>query len=197
VLVRIAVIGATGTIGKAIVEALAERHEVIGLSRGSDPRVDIDDPATIEAFYGAFPGLDAVICAAGNGVFAPLADLRPEDIEMSLRSKLLGQVNLIRLGLGAVAEGGSIIVTSGVLSTHPMPGGSALSLVNGGLEAFVRAAALEAPRGLRINAVSPGWVKETMERLGMDSSPGIPARELAKIYVGVLEGTQTGTVVPS
>jgi NAD(P)-dependent dehydrogenase (short-subunit alcohol dehydrogenase family) len=58
--------------------------------------------------------------------------------------------------------GGSVTVTSGVLARQPMPGGAAISMVNAGLEGFVRGAAAEAPRGVRVNAVSPPWVTETL-----------------------------------
>jgi NAD(P)-dependent dehydrogenase (short-subunit alcohol dehydrogenase family) len=55
-----------------------------------------------------------------------------------------------------------------LLAMHPIRGSASVSLVNAGLEGFVRAAALEMPRRLRINAVSPPWVKEKMVKLGMD-----------------------------
>jgi NAD(P)-dependent dehydrogenase (short-subunit alcohol dehydrogenase family) len=55
---------------------------------------------------------------------------------------------------------------------------------------FVRAAALEMPRNLRINAVSPPWVKETMVKLGMDPTSGLASAEVAKAYVAAVEGSQ-------
>jgi NAD(P)-dependent dehydrogenase (short-subunit alcohol dehydrogenase family) len=87
-------------------------------------------------------------------------------------------------------------LTSGTFR-EPTPGGSFGALVNAGLEAFVRAAAVEMPRGLRVNAVSPGWVTETLERLGMDTEGGTPAGEVARAYVEVLLGHMQGqTVTP-
>jgi NAD(P)-dependent dehydrogenase (short-subunit alcohol dehydrogenase family) len=107
----------------------------------------------------------------------------------------MGQINVVRSGLSQIADYGSFTLTSGVLSLEPMPGSTAISPVNAGIEGFVRAAALELPRGVRINAVSPPWVKETLVALGMDPSPGMPAAEVAKAYAESVEGTKNGFVI--
>jgi len=86
-------------------------------------------------------------------------------------------------------------VTTGVLAMRPMPGSAAISLVNAGLEGFVRAAALEMPRRLRINAVSPSWVKETLVKLRMDPAPGLAAADVAKAYVAAVEGAYQGKIL--
>ena len=78
---------------------------------------------------------------------------------------------------------------------QPMPGSASISLVNAGLEGFVRAAALEMPRGLRINAVSPPWVKETMVKFGMDPTPGLASADVAKAYVEAVEGSRQGEIL--
>ncbi len=78
---------------------------------------------------------------------------------------------------------------------HPMPGSASVSLVNAGLEGFVRAAALEMPRRLRINAVSPPWVKETLVKFGMDPGSGLTAADVAKAYVAAIEGLHQGKVL--
>lgn len=191
---KIIVIGATGTIGAAVAAALAGRHEVVRASRRGDVSVDIDDPSSIEAMYAQVGHVDAVVCAAGNGKFGPLASLSEDDFELGLRSKLMGQVNVVRLGLEHVREGGSFTVTSGSLSRRPMPGGVAITTANAALEGFVRAAALELPRKLRVNAVSPGWVAETLKAMGRDPKGATPAAEVAKAYVRVVEGASTGEI---
>jgi len=117
------------------------------------------------------------------------------DFRFSLDNKLMGQVNLVRYGLGAVADHGSITITSGILAQRPSRGSGAVSLVNAGLEGFVRAAALEAPRGIRINVVSPPWVTETLQALGMPLQGGLPAATVAQAYVRSVEGTETGQVI--
>src|SRR4029077_19597720 len=106
--------------------------------------------------------LDAVVCAAGQAKFAPLAQLSDADFRFCLDNKLMGQVNVVRLGFEHVEDGGSFTLTTGILAQTPMPGSAAISLVNAGLEGFGRAAALEAPRNIRINAVRPRWLTETL-----------------------------------
>jgi NAD(P)-dependent dehydrogenase (short-subunit alcohol dehydrogenase family) len=192
---RIVVIGATGTIGSEIADALDANHEVVRAHRHGDVKVDLDEPDSIRDMYEQLGELDAVVCAAGIAKFGKLGDLRDADFGLSMRSKLMGQVNLVRYGRERLRDGGSFTLTSGVLAQHPMPGTSAVAMVNGGVESFARAAALELERGLRINVVSPGWVKETMESMGMDSSSGTAARDVAQLYVQAIEGEQTGEVL--
>lgn len=193
---NVMVIGATGTIGRAIVERLRARHEVIEVGhKGGDFHVDISSRDSIRTLYEAVGPVDAVVSAAGLAKFAPLDQLTDEDFLMSLNNKLMGQVNLIRLGCRYLNDNGSFTVTSGVLSREPMKGSAAISLVNAGIDGFVRAAALEVPRGLRVNAVSPVWVKETLQALGMDSSSGMPAQQVALAYVESVEGKRNGEVL--
>jgi NAD(P)-dependent dehydrogenase (short-subunit alcohol dehydrogenase family) len=190
--VKIVVVGATGTIGKAVADALAQRHEVIRASRHGPPRVDLEDPGSIEALFASVKDVDAVVSCAGSAAFKPLAKLTDEDFQLGLRSKLMGQVNLARIAMRHLRDGGSITLTSGVLSREPMPGGAAISLVNAALEGFVTGAAVELSRGLRVNVVSPPWISETLVALGMDPKGGIPAAACAKAYVAAVEGRDQG-----
>lgn len=189
---KIIVIGSSGIIGSAVVRALAKRHEVIGVSRHTTPRVDIEQPTTLRELFRAVQGVDALVSCAGSVAFKPILELSDDDFQFSLKSKLLGQVAAIRAGLWHLRDNGSITVTSGVLAHKPMPGSGAVSLVNSGLEGFARAAALEATRGLRVNVVSPPWVKETLEKLEMDPAPGLAADDVAKAYVAAVEGKAQG-----
>ncbi len=193
---RVLVIGAKGTIGKAVSDALATRgHTVVGASRSSAVRVNIEDQATLRALFQAHKDLDAVVVCAGGGGWGPLAKLTDDEFAFSLRNKLMGQVNVIRIAKDHVKNGGSITVTSGVLATQPMPGSAAISLVNAGLDGFVRAAALEMPNGVRVNVVSPPWVKETLRARKMDESHGVAVAEVAKAYVAAVEGKANGEVI--
>lgn len=192
---KIIVIGASGTIGREIVDALSG-HEVIAVSRnGSEITADIRDVASLRAMYAKVGKVDAIVSAAGSGAWKPLAELTDDDFAASLGYKLMGQVNVIRYGFDALNDGGSITVTSGILSKSPMEGSAAISLVNSGLEGFVRAAALEAPRGIRVNVVSPPWVSETLVEMGQDPSGGLPSAVVARAYVQSIEGTQTGATI--
>ena len=193
---KILVVGATGTIGRAVVAALSGRHEIVEASRKSTPLgVDIAVPASIRGMYSAVRKVDAVVSAAGQAKFGPLDRLSDEDFGVSLRDKLMGQVNLVRFGMDNVRDGGCFVLTSGILASQPMQGSAAISLVNAGLEGFTRAAALEAPRRIRVNVVSPGWVTETMKALGMDTAGGLPAAAVAQTYVQAVEGSMTGEVL--
>jgi NAD(P)-dependent dehydrogenase (short-subunit alcohol dehydrogenase family) len=193
---KVLLIGATGTIGRAIATALSPRHEVIAISRHTAPlRVDISSAESVRALFSAVGRIDAVISAAGAARFKPLAQLEDEDFAFSLQNKLMGQVNVVREGLRKVREGGVIVVTSGILSRLPAPGSGVISLVNAGLEGFVRAAALEATRGVRVNVVSPPWVSETLSQLGMDPKGGLAASAVAHAYVRAIEGSVTGQVI--
>ena len=194
---RILVIGATGTIGREIVNALAPNHEVIAAARsGADVQVDIRDVGSIRDLYARVGRVDAVVSAAGSGAWKPLAELTDEDFAASLAYKLMGQVNVVRYGFASVNDGGSITTTSGVLAKSPMVASAAISLVNAGLEGFTRAAALEAPRGIRVNVVSPPWVTETLMAMGStDLSHGLPAATVAQAYVRSVTGGETGLVI--
>jgi NAD(P)-dependent dehydrogenase (short-subunit alcohol dehydrogenase family) len=193
---KIIVIGATGTIGAAVANAIAaKKHEVVRASRQGDVKVNLEDQATIGALFAAVRNADAVISCAGSAVFKPFAELTDADYALGLRSKLMGQVALARIAKDHLNDGGSITLTTGILAMHPMLGSASISLVNAGLEGFVRAAALEMPRKLRINAVSPPWVKETMVKFGMDPTPGLAAADVARAYVAAVEGVQQGKIL--
>ena len=196
---RILVVGATGTIGRAVVAALSAGNEIVAASRQSSAvTVDLADPASIREMYRSVGTVDAVACAAGQAKFAPLAQLSDADFRFCLDNKLMGQVNLVRFGFEHVADRGSFTLTTGILARSPMLGSAAISLVNAGIEGFVRAAALEAPRGIRVNAVSPPWVSETLQALKMDPSQGLPAAVVARLFVESVTGTGTGlTLEPS
>lgn len=193
---KIVVVGAAGTIGAAVTAALeAYKHEVIRASRKLAPRIDISDPQSIRRFFAEVKDLDGVVSCAGDARFAPLDKLTDEDFLFSVSNKLMGQVNLIRAALPVIRDNGSITVTSGVLAKYPMIGSGAVSLVNAGLEGFTRVAALEATRAVRVNVVSPGWVKETMVKFGMDPTPGKAAVDVARAYVEAVEGSMKGETI--
>ncbi|WP_342237772.1 short chain dehydrogenase [Inquilinus sp. OTU3971] len=188
---RIIVIGATGTIGSAVAAALEQRHEVVRASRTGSPSVDMENPVSIAALLAAAGPVDAVLCCAASARMAPL-DAPDEAFLHGLHGKLLGQVALLRLALPRLRDGGSVTLTAGTFDP-PMAGAAFGALVNAGLEAFVRAAALELPRGLRVNAVSPGWVRETLRAMGRDG--GMPAADVARAYVAAVEGPAQGQVI--
>lgn len=198
---KIIVIGASGTIGKPVADALASAgHEVVRVSRSSgDVRADLASPESVKSLFETVGEFDALVSCAGSARFGAFGDLTDEDYAFSLANKLMGQVNLVRVGAKYVRDGGSFTLTSGILANEPMPGSGAISLVNAGLEGFARAAALELKeRGVRVNVVSPPWVSETLAAMGRDPSGGTPADVVAKAYVNSVEnGDLTGQVLPA
>jgi NAD(P)-dependent dehydrogenase (short-subunit alcohol dehydrogenase family) len=190
-------VGATGTIGEAVAGALEDAgHQVVRVGHDSgDHTVDLADKASIEALYEAAGTVDAVICTAGVAVFGSLDDLDDEDYDRSLANKLMGQVNLVRLGVGRVEDGGSFTLTSGTLAQDPEPGTVAVAMASGAVEAFARAAALDVADRYRVNVVSPTSVAESLEAMGMDPEPGIRVADLAEYYVRWLTRDESGRVV--
>ncbi len=193
---KIVLIGATGTIGKEIAKELENEHELIRVSSSrGEFRVDMASNESIAALFKKTGKFDALISAAGSAKFSPLNDFSYEEYFFGLKNKLMGQIALFLEGRKYLNNGGSVTLTSGVLSQEPMPGSTSISMVNAGLEAFVRAAQLEMDRDTRINCVSPAWVKETMEAMGMDSGPGISAAMTAKVYVKSLKDSHRGEIL--
>ncbi|MDR6289127.1 NAD(P)-dependent dehydrogenase (short-subunit alcohol dehydrogenase family) [Inquilinus ginsengisoli] len=191
---RVIVIGATGTIGSAVAAALETRHEVVRASHRGTPAVDIEDPDSITALLQSVGEIDAVACCAASAPMASLVSASDAAFTQGLQGKLLGQVALLRRALHHLRDGGSVTLTSGAFA-RPTPDAAFGALVNAGIEAFVRAAAVDLPRGLRVNCVSPGWVRETLLAMGLDGADGTPAATVARAYVAAVEGTMTGQVM--
>ena len=193
---KIVVIGATGTIGKAVSALLKEKgHEVIDASRSSQLSVDLTDGASIDHFYANLGEVDAIITAAGDAAFAALDKLTEDHIQLSLNSKLMGQINAVRKGLNNLIPNGVAIITGGMLAYAPWPQTSMIAMVNAGLEGFAKAAALDMAEGRRVVIVHPPWVAETAAALGMDASPWPNAAKVAEAYLSAVEGTQNGVPV--
>ncbi|KAF1029182.1 MAG: hypothetical protein GAK37_01874 [Pseudomonas sp.] len=192
---KILLIGASGTVGSAIKAELSQRHEVISIGRNSgDLRVDISDSASIRKLFEQTGKFDALVCAAGSVNFVPLAEMNASHFDLGLHDKLMGQVNLLLIGREFANDGASFTFTSGILNRDPIRTGASAALVNGALDAFVKAAAIELPRGLRINSVSPTVLVEAMDSYapyfrGFKPAPGA---EVALAYAKSVEGLQTG-----
>lgn len=194
---KILLIGANGTIGQAITQELAPRHDMITAGRNSgDVRVDLKDFSSVQAMYEQVGAVDAVISAAGNVHFGALAEMTPELMGIGLADKLMGQINLVLAGQHVLNDGGSFTLTSGILSHDPIVYGSSASMVNAGIDGFVVSAAIELSRGLRINAVSPTVLTESLESYApiFRGFEPVAATKVARAFSKSVEGKQTGQV---
>lgn len=194
---RILVIGGTGTIGQSVVSELSLRHKVIiaGYQNG-EVRVDIADKNSIERMFQNLGKIDAVISTTGKVHFGPFPEITEEQYALGLNNKLMGQVNLVSIGLNYLNDQGSFTLTSGVLNRDPIRLGSSAAMVNGAIDGFVKAVAIEMPRGIRINTVSPTVVAESMDKYAdfFRGFVSIPAATVAQAYVKSVEGAQTGQI---
>jgi NAD(P)-dependent dehydrogenase (short-subunit alcohol dehydrogenase family) len=189
------VVGANGLIGKAVAKALTEYGDVIGASRTSQVSVDVRDPISIRAMYQKVGKVDAVASCIGKVPFKPITELTYEDYLEGFRDKGLGQVELVRSGIDFLVDGGSFTLMTGILARDPIPSGSVAALANGAIESFTLAAAIDLPRGLRINTVSPNVLVEATNY--HSSFPGyhqVPAKEVADAYLKSILGKQSGQI---
>jgi NAD(P)-dependent dehydrogenase (short-subunit alcohol dehydrogenase family) len=199
---RILLVGASGTLGRAVAAELGQRHEIIAAGRSTGSvRIDLTDVESILNGLKQAGELDAVISTAGQVNFAPLADFKPASFGESLHTlgiadKLLGQVNLALAARDHLRDGGSITLITGILSEQPILQGSSASLVNGAVESFVRAAAIDLPRGLRINVVSPTVLTESMPVYApfFRGFEPVSAARAAVAFSRSVEGAQTGQI---
>src|SRR6201981_2838947 len=195
---KIILIGANGKIGELIQKALAGAgHEIVKVGRKSgDFRVEIENRESIRKLYESVGSFDAVAIAAGEVAFAPLSELTAENWQFSLGSKLMGQINLVQEAIPFINERGSFTLVSGVLNEEPIFAGVAGATVSGALEGFVRAAAVELPKGLRINLVNPTILKESEAQFGPFFLGMIPVEGwgVAQAYKLAIWGAQTGRV---
>lgn len=194
---KILIIGASGTLGQAVAEHLGGHHQIITAGRNSGQhRVDLRDDASVAALFSAVGRVDALVSATGNVHFGPLADMTAAQFDIGLQDKLLGQVRLALIGQHHLQDGGSITLTTGILAEQPIRLGANATAVNAAIEGFVRAAACELPRGLRINAVSPTVLREAWDAYA-DFFPGfepVSAARAALAFQRSIEGVQTGQV---
>ncbi len=195
---KILLIGANGTIGKAVCKELAQRHEVITAGRtNADVTVDITKADSIESMFKQLKDIDAVVCTAGAAKWGHFEDLSEEDFYVGVHSKLMGQVNLVRIGKDYINENGSFTLITGILADDPVRGTAVSAMVNGGIHSFVLAAARELKRGLRVNVVAPGLVEDSVERIGhlFPGHRAVSMTEAARGFCRSVEGNVTGEVI--
>jgi NAD(P)-dependent dehydrogenase (short-subunit alcohol dehydrogenase family) len=195
---RILVVGGEGTVGRAATSDLKKRHEIVTAGRNSgDITVDVMDEASVAAMFKAAGAIDAVITTTGHTHFGPVAEMTPELFRKGLNDKLMGQINVALIGQHHITAGGSITLTSGVTNRDFIRRGANASSVNGALDDFARSAAIEMPRGIRINVVSPGLLEASAEKYDGFFPGHVPvsATRVALAYTKSVESALTGQVI--
>jgi len=195
---KILLIGGSGTIGRRIYETLSNKHHIVRASRsGEDVNVDMTSADSIGQMYKSVADIDAVICAAGPAKFGLFRDMTEDDFYVGIRGKMMGQVNLVRIGQNYINDGGSFTLTTGILADEPIAGSTGVTLLNAGLNGFALAAAQELGRGMRVNVVSPTIVEDSIEAYG-DAFAGFdpaPMDRVVNAYIRCITGQFTGRVL--
>lgn len=195
---KILIIGGNGTIGKRVKTHFSEKNDIIiGGRTSGDVIMDIADSKSIKAMFEITGKVDAVVCLAGEAKWANFNDLSEEDFYIGLKSKLMGQVNLVRIGQKYLNPKGSITLSTGILADDPVVMTTSAAMVNGGIHSFVKAVALELENGIRVNVVSLGMVEDAYEKY-KDYFPGhnpIPMNKVVNAYVRSVEGKGNGEVI--
>ena len=195
---KIIIIGGNGTIGKRVTEHLSKKHEILIAARTSgDLTVDIADKESIKEMFERVEDIDAFICIAGEAKWDKLENLTEDDFYAGIKSKLMGQINLVRIGQNYLNENGSITLTTGILADDPVVMTASAAMVNGGIHSFVKAAALEMKNGIRVNVVASGLVEDAVEKY-QNYFPGhnpVPMPKVVNGYVRSLEGKGNGEII--
>lgn len=195
---KILIIGANGTIGRRVSEELGRKNELIKVGKTSgDIQADISSSASIEKMFEKSGKVDAIVCIAGEAKWDNFEKLSEDDFYMGIRSKLMGQVNLVRIGWKYLNPGGSFTLTTGILADHPVDKTTSAAMVNGGIHSFVKAVSLELENGIRINAVSADLVEDAKDKYE-DYFPGhtpVPMNKVVDAYKKSVLGKVNGEII--
>lgn len=195
---KILIIGGNGTIGKTVTQRFAENHEVIIAGRTSgDVTVDMASSESIQKMYETVGKVDAIVAIAGDAKWDKFDNLSEDDFYIGIKSKMMGQVNLVRLGSAFLNDRGSITLTTGILADEPVDMTTSAAMVNGAIQSFTKAVALELERGIRINVVSADLVEDAYEKY-KDYFPGntpVPMHKVVDGYVKSVMGRINGSII--
>lgn len=194
----IILIGALGKMGQAALMGLGN-HKVItaGRSGNVDHQVDITSEESIRALYKKVGHFDAVVNTVGVCEYANFTDMTEAQWMTTVMSKMMGQINLVRIGQEYIAESGSFTLISGILNTKPIPFAIADATTSGAIDTFVKCVALEMPRNTRINVINPTVLAEAWDVYG-EMMPGfepVPSRLVGKAFERSVDGFITGEVI--
>ena len=135
-------------------------------SRVKYAAVDCFDDDAVEKFFESQPqgSFHHMVCTIGES--AGCSDIRGKEgfrkLKRQFELKFFAQLSPVSFGADKMADGGSIVLTSGALSRRPGMGSSALGSANAAFEAIVKGLANDFGPRIRVNCVSPGLTNTEM-----------------------------------
>lgn len=195
----IILIGANGKMGQAALSGLG-KHKVITAGRSAadyDFQVDITSEESLRKLYKDVGHFDAVVNTVGVCEYANFTEMTEEQWMNTIMSKMMGQINLVRIGQEYIADKGSFTLITGILNTKPIPFAIADATTSGAIDTFVKCVAFEMPRGIRINSINPTVLEEAWDVYG-EMMPGfepVPGRLVGKAFERSVDGFITGQVI--
>jgi len=191
-------IGALGKMGQAALTGLGN-HKVVTAGRSGDVDhiVDITSEQSIKELYEKIGHFDAVVNTVGLCEYANFAEMTEAQWVTTIMSKMMGQINLVRIGQEYIADSGSFTLISGILNVKPIPFAIADATTSGAIDTFVKCVAFEMPRSTRINVVNPTVLAEAWDVYG-EMMPGfepVPGKLVGKAFERSVDGFITGEVI--
>jgi len=196
---KVLVIGASGNMGKAAIAGLSHHHLVTASKSGAtvDHSVDITSEQSLRDLFSVVGVVDAVVNTVGTCEYSRFLEMTDKQWRTTIDSKLIGQMNIVRIGAEYVSDGGSFTLISGILAVKPIPMGIADATTSGAIETFAKCVAFELPRGLRVNVVNPTVLDESWPVYG-EMMPGfqpVPGVLVGKAFRRSVDGFITGQVL--
>jgi NAD(P)-dependent dehydrogenase (short-subunit alcohol dehydrogenase family) len=192
-------IGAKGKMGQAALSGL-DKHKIVTAGRstnGYDFQVDITSEKSIRKLYKAVGTFDAVVNTVGVCEYAPFTEMTEAQWMITVTSKMMAQINLVRIGQEYIADNGSFTLITGILNIKPIPFAIADATTSGAIDTFVKCVAFEMPRGIRVNSVNPTVLEEAWDVYG-EMMPGfqpVSSALVGKAFERSVDGFISGQVL--
>ncbi len=195
----IILIGANGKMGQAALTGLG-KHKVITAGRSGDNcdyQVDITSEESLRKLYKDVGHFDAVVNTVGVCEYATFTEMTEQQWMSTVLSKMMGQINIVRIGQEYIVDNGSFTLITGILNVKPIPFAIADATTSGAIDTFVKCVAFEMPRGIRVNSINPTVLEEAWEVYG-EMMPGfqpVPGTLVGKAFERSVDGFVTGQVL--
>jgi enoyl-[acyl-carrier protein] reductase III len=137
----------------------------------------LDEPSQVPGVVAkaaeTFGRIDVLVANAAATAFRPLLEQKPHNVEKTFAISVQSFVAVVQAAAPVLREGGRIVVVSGIDSHQAMTGHGILGAAKAAMESLVRSLALElGPRGITVNAVSPGLLDTESSRLYFERGLG-------------------------